>query len=195
MKRLLPILVLIGYSLPAMAHPVVDHSDLGNASSSGFLHPLTGADHLLVMVGVGIWAVQLGGRALWMLPLTFVGSMILGGIAGLLGIHAPLVEHGIVASLILLGVALGMAWKPGTLTVIACVAVAGLCHGVAHGMEMPAGMTPALFLAGMIVSTALLHALGISAGCALKQVAIHSPIRIAGALLLAFAAYDLSTLI
>ncbi len=195
MKRLLPLLVLIGSALPAMAHPVGNHATPENPLSVGFLHPLTGLDHLLVMVAVGLWAVQLGGRTLWMLPLSFVGFMTLGCIIGLLGLHSPMVEPGILASLILLGVALGMAWKPGTVTAIACVAAAGFCHGAAHGMEIPSGMTPMLFLAGMIVCTSLLHVLGISVGCALKQSRIHSTIRIAGALLLAFAAYDLAILI
>ncbi len=178
-----------------MAHPGGNHDDLGNALSCGFLHPLTGMDHLLVMIAVGLWAVQLGGRALWMLPLSFIGSMILGGSAGLLGVQAPMVDHCILASLLLLGVALSMAWNPGMLTAFACVAAAGMCHGFAHGMEIPSGMKPALFLAGMIACTGLLHALGISVGCPLKQGRFHTPIRIAGVLLLAFAAYDLATLL
>jgi urease accessory protein len=193
MKRLLPLLLLVGSIAPAMAHPVQCHSqDLVSAGQAGFLHPLTGLDHLLVMIAVGLWAVQLGGRALWLLPCSFVGSMMIGGALGLTGIHQPLVEHGILASIILLGTALGMAWRPSQLIASLCVSAAGLCHGYAHGSEIPSGAIPILFIAGMMAGTALLHVLGLGGGLIIKHHRFQSAIRVSGFMLLAVAVYSLA---
>jgi urease accessory protein len=169
--------------------------DMGGATQAGFLHPLTGFDHLLVMVAVGLWAVQIGGRALWLLPCSFVGSMMLGGAMGLSlglgGIHQSFVEHGIIASIVLLGVALGMVWRPSTLVAALSVGAAGLCHGYAHGSEMPAGALPVMFFGGMVVATSLLHAFGVGGGLLLnKNPKIAVAVRVAGLFLIAFALYD-----
>jgi urease accessory protein len=191
MKRLLPLLLLVGSVAPAMAHPAQFHA--GDPSvASGFFHPFGGFDHLLVMIATGLWAVQLGGRALWLLPCSFVGSMMIGGALGLSGIHAPFVEHGILASIILLGIALGMSWRPSLLVAALCVAAAGLCHGYAHGSEMPSGASPILFIAGMVTGTALLHTLGVGSGLLLKQYRFPLAIRASGFMLLAVAVYSLA---
>lgn len=191
MKRHLPFFVLLASCLPAMAHPATYHAmNVQQAAQAGFLHPFTGLDHLLVMVAVGLWAVQLGGRALWLLPVCFVGSMMLGGTVGLCGIHQPLVEHGILASIILLGVALGMAWRPRLWVAAICVGVAGLCHGYAHGSEMPSGALPLLFLAGMVAATSVLHAFGVWGGLMLRSRRFEIAMRVSGLFLLAFAVYD-----
>lgn len=188
MKRSLPLLLVLGSSLPAMANPTAFHSmDSGLATHAGFLHPFAGLDHLLVMVAVGLWAAQIGGRALWMLPASFVGSMLLGGSLGLFGFHQAFIEHGILASIIMLGVALGITWRPSLLIASLCVGAAGLCHGFAHGSEMPVGMIPALFLAGMVASTALLHTLGVILGLSFRRDSFPVVCRAAGLLLLAFA--------
>jgi len=196
-KRIFPILLLLGSTFPAMAHPAQFHADMGRAVQAGFLHPFTGLDHLLVMVAVGLWAVQIASkdaRALWMLPCTFVGLMFIGGIAGLSGIHLPIVESGILASIILLGAALGMVWNPTLWIAALFVSMAGLCHGYAHGSEMALGVTPALFLAGMVAATSLLHGLGIWGGLLLRPNRFLPATRLAGAFLLAFAIYDFFTL-
>ena len=191
MKRILPFLFLAGASVPAMAHPAQFHAQsLSDATQAGFLHPFTGLDHLLVMVALGLWAVKLGVRALWLLPVSFVASMFLGGITGLCGIHLAIVEHGILASIILLGVALGMNWRPSTLVASLCVGAAGLFHGYAHGSEMPSGALPTMFFAGMIAATTLLHVMGIGSGLLLRQNRFLLATRAIGFLLLAFAAYD-----
>jgi len=192
MKRSLPLLVLFASVISAAAHPSQFHpQDLAGASQAGFVHPLTGLDHLLVMVAVGLWAVQIGGRALWLLPCMFVGSMMLGGAVGLCGVHQPLVEQGILASIVLLGVALGMVWRPSTLIAAACVGAAGLCHGYAHGSEMPSGALPIMFFIGMVAATSLLHAFGIGGGLLLnKNPKIAMGIRAAGLMLIAFAVYN-----
>lgn len=196
MKRYLPLLLLIslfGCAVTATAHTTQFHSqDMAGASRAGFLHPMTGLDHLLVMVAVGLWAVQVGGRALWLLPSFFVGSMMIGGAMGLglCGVHQPFVEHGILASIALLGAALGMAWRPSLLISSLCVGAAGLCHGYAHGSEMPSGALPVMFFAAMIIVTSLLHASGVGAGLLLRDQKFAMLMRTAGLFLLAFAVYD-----
>lgn len=203
MKRPLPyllplllILSILGSILPAMAHPAAFHATGANdAASAGFLHPFTGLDHLLVMVAVGLWAVQLGGLSLWLLPCSFVGSMVLGGILGLSSLHAPspFVEHGIIASLLLLGAALGMAWRPPALIATLGVGMAGICHGFAHGSEMPCGSSPLLFLTGMVCATALLHAGGIVFGTTSQRSGLNRAIRVAGFTILSFAILSLAS--
>jgi urease accessory protein len=158
---------------------------------AGFVHPLTGLDHLLVMVAVGLWAVQLGGRALWFIPSAFVGSMIMGGAVGLCGVHQPFVEHGIIASIVLLGVALGMAWRPPLAVAFISVCFAGLCHGYAHGSEMPSGALPVMFFAGMVAATSILHACGVGGGLLMRNKSFPIAMRASGFLLLGFAAYDI----
>jgi len=197
MKRHLPLLSLAGLicsSVSATAHPAPHahfHSlDMAGATQAGFLHPLTGLDHLIVMVAVGLWAVQIGGRALWLLPSSFVGSMMIGGAIGLCGVHQPFVEHGILASIVLLGAALGMSWRPTLLISSLCVGAAGLCHGYAHGSEIPSGALHAMFFAGMIIVTSLLHASGVGAGLLLRDQRFAMLMRTAGLFLITFAVYD-----
>jgi urease accessory protein len=192
MKRLLPLLVFSGSALSLSAHPAIFHgAGAGAAASAGFLHPLTGLDHLVVMVAVGLWAVQMGGRALWALPCAFVGSMMIGGVTGLAsGIAAPVAEHGIVASIFLLGAALGMAWRPSLLWAILLTSLAGLCHGYAHGSEMPSGLLPLLYFAGMVGATAILHAAGVGAGSLARRAKAPLLLRASGVAVLLFAIYD-----
>src|SRR5262249_25638018 len=105
--------------------------------TSGLNHPLHGLDHILAMVAVGLWAAQLGGRALWVLPASFVGFMTLGGALGMSGMHLPLVEAGIIASVVALGIFVAASAR---LPLLASVAVTGLFamfHGHAHGTEIP----------------------------------------------------------
>jgi urease accessory protein len=170
-----------------MAHPAAYHAmNASDTAQAGFLHPLTGLDHLLVMVAVGLWAVRLGGRALWMLPCAFVLPMILGGIAGIGSAPQSLIEHGITASLLLLGAALGMAWKPSLSVALGVVALCGAIHGFAHGAEMPLAFMPLLLLAGMAVATLLLHAGGIAAGLSSSGKRFEPAFRIAGLILIIF---------
>jgi len=175
------------------AHPAAFHATGDSAAvSAGFLHPLTGLDHLVVIVAVGLWAVQIGGRALWALPCAFVGSMMIVGVTGLAtGIAAPVAEHGIVASLFLLGAALGMAWRPGLFPAIVMTSLAGICHGYAHGSEMPSGLLPLLYLAGMVAATAILHAAGVGFGSLAHRAKVPLLLRASGVAVLVFAVYDI----
>ena len=194
MKRHLPLLLLVGLfgsAVAATAHPAQFHSqDMAGAAQAGFLHPLTGLDHFLVMVAVGLWAVQIGGRALWLLPCSFIASMMLGSFLGLCGVHQPFVEYGILASIVLLGTALGMDLRPSLLISLLCVGAAGLCHGYAHCSEMPSGALPVMFFAGMVIATSLLHAWGVGGGLLLRNQKFAMLMRTAGLFLIAFAVYD-----
>lgn len=146
----------------AHAHPGHGPADF----ASGLIHPLTGWDHLLAMVAVGLWASQVGGRARWALPAAFVGAMVAGAAGGLAGLAPPGIEAGIVLSVLLLGLAVAGAARVPPTVGIALVALAGAVHGLAHGAEMPLQADALRFLAGMVLATAGLHAGGIAAGLA-----------------------------
>lgn len=191
MKRFLTPGFLLLSALPAMAHPAPFHgAGMLDASRAGFLHPFGGFDHLLVMVAVGLWAVQLGGRALLLLPCAFVGSMVAGAALGLSGLHPLMAEPGILASLVLLGTALGMAWRPPVAVAALFAGLSGLCHGFAHGIEMPGGITPALYLAGMVCATGVLHGFGLGGGVLLGRKPFLITSRAGGAVMLSVALLD-----
>ena len=135
----------------------------------GFLHPLTGFDHLLAMVAVGLWASQQRGRAVWLIPLTFVSVMTLGGALGLAGYYLPGAELGIVASVLVLGglIATMTRFQPSVAMLL--VGWFALFHGYAHGLEMPAATGAYSFSAGFVSATLLLHAAGLALGMALKN--------------------------
>lgn len=179
LTRLLPIVALtVGMSGSAFAHA-------GHAAafgfSSGFLHPFGGLDHVLAMIAVGLLAAQLGGRALWLVPGTFVTVMALAAAAGVAGVPLPGTEYGILLSIVAISLpvafALGM---PVTLAML-LVGVFAIFHGHAHGAELPAGVEAAPYVAGFALATALIHAAGISFGLALGRLAMGRPaLRIAG---------------
>lgn len=157
----------------------------GAGSTSGFLHgvehPLGGLDHLLAMVAIGLWAAQLGGRAMWALPATFVSVMVIGGILGMAGISVPLVEYGILASVLGLGVFIAAALKLPLPITLAIAAVFALFHGHAHGAEMPAMASGWAYAAGFVIATLSLHACGLAAGMAFKTFSNPLATRLAGA--------------
>lgn len=154
---------------PSLAHA---HTGLGIAISGfahGFAHPLQGADHLLAMIAVGMFAAQRGGRALWMLPASFVAVMVAGFLLGTAGVTLPGVEPVIVASLLVLGLLLASAVRLPTLAAAAIVGAFALFHGMAHGAEMPAGNMALSFGAGFVTATSLLHAAGATIGIAFSR--------------------------
>ncbi len=130
---------------------------------AGFTHPLSGLDHILVMLAVGLWAAQIGGRALWVVPCAFVGTMAFGFALAMAGIHLPFVEPAILASVVALGLLVAMAVRMETAACAAVVGVFALFHGYAHGGELgSAGALP--FSAGFVMATALLHIAGMGLG-------------------------------
>lgn len=151
-------------------HPAAAHI-VGRAVgfSSGFEHPLTGLDHFLAMLSVGIWGAQMGGRSVWTLPVTFPLIMTLGGIAGMAGLPMPSVELGIALSIMVLGTAIASAWRPNEFVALALIAVFALFHGYAHGAELPRAADPANYAVGFVVATGLIHVLGIGVGLLLSK--------------------------
>ncbi len=168
MKRVLVLVGALLVSGSAVAHP--GHG-LAIGFNHGFMHPLSGLDHILAMVAVGLLAVQLGGRALWALPATFVGVMILGAVDAHLGVTLPLVEPGIVGSVIVLGGLLALNARLSLTASMTIVGLFALFHGYAHGIETPASAGGLAFGLGFVLATMLLHASGIAAGLCARRLA------------------------
>jgi urease accessory protein len=155
--------------IPGTHHSVYD----------GFAHPFSGLDHLLAMFAVGLWASQCRGRAVWMIPLTFVSVMVLGGILGLTGAHLPGIEFGIALSVLVLGVLIATATRLKLGWGMTVAGLFALFHGYAHGAEMPAAVSALSFSVGFVLATLVLHAMGIAAGFYLAKQA--RAVRLAGA--------------
>ena len=136
---------------------------------SGFAHPIGGLDHLLAMVAVGLFAAQLGGRALWLVPASFVATMAAAGFAGMAGVHVPLAEAGIVLSIVVLGAVVALRLAMPVAAAMALVAFFAIFHGYAHGLETPETASGLLYGLGFLAATALLHGLGIAIGLALRS--------------------------
>tara|TARA_B100001540_G_scaffold169885_1_gene150148 strand:+ start:195 stop:797 length:603 start_codon:yes stop_codon:yes gene_type:complete len=157
----------------------------------GLSHPVLGIDHFLAMVSVGIVSAQIGGRAIWTIPATFVLMMIVGGIIGMLvevfffdleTLVFYVVEFGIVFSVILLGLAIAIERKISTNIIMIFISIFGMCHGLAHGMEMPWAVNPILFALGFASGTATLHLFGVGIGSlAIKTKFSSIVLRIVGA--------------
>jgi urease accessory protein len=135
----------------------------GGAFASGLLHPLLGPDHLLTMVAVGLFAAMTGGRARWAYPVSFVAAMVIGGLLGFEGAALPVIEPTILASVVVLGAAIAFALRPPLPLACAVIAILGLAHGCAHGLEGPelGGLT---YAAGFLLATSALHLLGLGLG-------------------------------
>ena len=185
LARIVTFAAIMGSALgaPALAHTGVGAH--GSGFAAGFLHPLLGLDHLLAMLGVGLWAAQLGKRATWMVPMAFVAVMAAGAVLACSGVALPMVELGIAGSVLVIGalVALG-AHMP----VVPAMIIAGafaLFHGHAHGTELPGFAAPIAYGAGFVAATALLHAAGVGIAHAVRGPAAKLPVRLAGAVMAA----------
>ena len=152
------------YSGTALAHP--GHA---NGALAGMLHPLLGLDHLLAMLAVGIWAARLGGRARWLVPVSFLACMALFAGLALASVNLPLGEGGISASVLLAGVLIAAPLRLTPAFGALVVAFFASAHGYAHGLEMPAPASPWLYGAGFLLSTASLHVAGLSLGASLQR--------------------------
>ena len=177
MKRialvLLPALFAAG---PALAHLLPEEH---GSAAAGFTHPLFGADHVLAMISVGLWAAILGGRAIWAVPSAFVIAMCAGFLLALAGMPLPLVEPAILASVLILGVLVALAVRLPLGAGATIVSAFALFHGYAHGAEIGNAAAPA-YLLGFAVATALLHGAGLAAGRALARFGHAGLIRGAG---------------
>lgn len=155
------LLVLATIPSPAMAH---DGTGLAGGFAAGFTHPLSGLDHMLAMVAVGIWGAFLGRPLLYALPMLFPAAMALGGGIGMAGIPLPPVELGIALSVLVLGTLIFLALRLPVALACAIVAIFALFHGYAHGMELPSAADPIGYSAGFVLCTGLLHLAGIGLG-------------------------------
>jgi urease accessory protein len=189
-RSLITLAITLSATLPAFAHlDPIEHGSL----AAGFSHPFFGLDHILAMVAVGLWAAQQGGRAVWIVPAAFVGTMALGFAAAIAGVPLPFVEPVILASVIFLGIAVALALPIPTSAVAALVGFFAVFHGHAHGGELGAAGAWQ-FALGFILATAVLHAVGIGAGLLLSRFNGKLLSRVAGGatalggLCLAFAA-------
>jgi urease accessory protein len=158
--RLLLSALLLCTSGVVFAHPGHDVSGF----SAGLLHPFTGMDHLLAMFAVGLWAAQMGGRKIWLLPATFMSMLVAGAGLALAHLNLPLFEPGIAASVLALGLLVALSLRLPTLLSVAITAVFGLLHGYAHGLEMPGSAAPLYYALGFLGATAALHLGGVGMG-------------------------------
>lgn len=174
-------------STTALAHPGHDHEIAGNMFTAGLLHPLTGFDHLLAMLAVGMWAALTHNnirQAIWT-PVSFLALLLIGALAGVAGISLPAVEPMIMASLFVLGLLLASRISLPNWAGAALVGFFAIFHGLAHGAELPVGASATVFIAGFMLSTLALHVTGLVGGFALKQ---HGQwlTRLAGAAIAAY---------
>ncbi len=185
----------LALALAAALQPVLAHAHTGQGRAEGLLaglhHPVSGLDHVLAMVSVGLWGAQLGAPAVWLLPVTFPVVMALGGMLGLIGVPLPGVEVAIAASGIALGLAVLAEWRPPLWAAAVIVGFFAVFHGHAHGTELPAGANGLLYSIGFVVATGTLHAVGIGIGVCHRWPWGRRALRAAGALVAAAAAFFL----
>lgn len=150
--------------------------------AAGLLHPVSGLDHVLAMIAVGLWGAQLGAPAVWLLPVVFPMVMALGGFLGLAGVPLPGVEVGIALSALALGAMVATEARPPLGVTAGIVGAFAVFHGHAHGTELPAGESGLLYSVGFVVATGALHATGIAIGLVHRWPAGRVALRVAGAL-------------
>lgn len=156
-----PVAMTMMTTIPALAH-----ADAGKVAGFvyGFDHPMSGLDHILAMVMVGVLAWQLGGRALWLVPSTFVVAMALGGALGLLDVGVPVIEIGIALSVALLGVGVGLNIETPLVVAVGLAGSFAVFHGHAHGAEVPETVNGVTYATGFVLATVLLHLGGMGTG-------------------------------
>jgi urease accessory protein len=179
MRQKISKILIILFFLPGMA---LAHTGVGETTGfmHGVAHPIGGLDHLLAMIAVGIWAAQVGGRALWIVPCTFVGVMILGGVLGFAGVPVPFIEQGILLSVLILGVLIAGALKLPLVYSALIVGFFAIFHGFAHGAEMPVAIAAASYTAGFALATATLHLAGMGLGMYMSRINLPAVSRFAG---------------
>jgi urease accessory protein len=177
-ETLLTLLLLLA-AVPAFAH---EQSGQAAGFLTGLKHPVSGLDHVLAMISVGLWGAQLGSPAVWLLPVVFPMVMAFGGFLGLLGVPLPGTEVGIALSAILLGLMVALEAKPPLWVAAGLVGFFGVFHGYAHGTELPAGENALLYSVGFVIATGCLHGVGIGIGVVHRWDTGRIALRVAGAL-------------
>jgi urease accessory protein len=161
--------------------PALAHTGIGETTglAHGFVHPIGGMDHVLAMVAVGLIAALTGGRALWLVPASFVSMMAVGGALGMAGIGIPFVEIGIGLSVVVFGAAVALRANVPVVTAMAVAGFFAIFHGHAHGAEMPDNVSGFEYAVGFVLATALLHAAGIGLGLAIGKMSDVRGTRVA----------------
>lgn len=162
-----------------VAHAHVQHGQSASFTT-GLRHPISGVDHVVAMIAVGLWGAQLGAPAIWLLPVAFPMVMAMGGMIGLIGLPLPGTEIGIAASAILLGGAVLSEARPPMTVAAIVVAFFAVFHGYAHGAELPPGQNGLLYSMGFVMATGCLHAVGISVGLVHRWLWGRTLLRLAG---------------
>ncbi|HWU55309.1 MAG TPA: HupE/UreJ family protein [Rhizomicrobium sp.] len=174
---------LAAAALFALIEPALAHTgtDTVFGFQTGFLHPISGPDHLVAMVAVGLWGAQLGAPAIWILPITFPLVMAIGGVLGVVGIPVPFVETVIALSAVALGLVVALRLRPPLWAAAVLVAVFAIFHGYAHGRELPGAADPVGYGVGFVVATGLLHLAGILIGTLTRRPLGAQAVRACGA--------------
>jgi len=170
----------MGIALALLSQGAEAHTGAGIAGGfwSGVLHPITGWDHVIAMVAVGLWGAFLGRPAIWVLPVVFPLVMAFGGALGVLGVPLPHVETGIALSAVVLGLMVATAARLPLVWAAAIVGIFAIFHGHAHGTELPGAANPFAYALGFVIATGCLHVLGIAFGTLTKwqegQIAVRT---------------------
>ncbi|MCU0835128.1 MAG: HupE/UreJ family protein [Chromatiaceae bacterium] len=193
MSRLCPAPLILTLLLAAGA--ASGHIEGGHVGDGGLLtglyHPISGLDHVVAMVAVGLWGAQLGVPAIWLLPVAFPLVMALGGLAGVTGLPLPGIEVGIALSGVVLGLLVALAARPPLSVALLLIAAFAILHGHAHGTELPVYGVPILYAAGFVIATGLLHVSGILIGLTHGWPWGSGLVRAGGAVVLVIGAYYL----
>ena len=178
-----------------MPFAVLAHPGVGGTAgfAAGFLHPLTGPDHMLAMIAVGIWGSQLGKRGLWALPVIFALVMAIFGVLGGRGVLLPGVEVGVATSALAIGLTILLAARPPLGVAAALVGMFAVFHGYAHAAELTGATAPLAFGVGILVATGMLHAVGIAIGGLSSLSSGSRALRTVGAGIAASGMYFLTT--
>lgn len=179
-----------------LVSPALAHTEEGIVGGfvSGLLHPITGPDHVVAMVAVGLWGAFLGKPAIWMLPVVFPLVMALGGAAGVAGVPLPYVEVGIAGSAIVLGLMVLLAARPPLVVAAVLVGVFAVFHGHAHGTELPQASNPLSYAIGFVIATGLMHLVGIAFGLLARWPQGKIAVRVAGGVISVSGVFFLATL-
>ena len=178
---------------PGFAFAHIGQGDVSGGFLAGLEHPVSGLDHVVAMVAVGIWGAQLRAPAIWVLPVTFPLVMSLGGVLGGLGVPIPGIEIGIALSAIVLGMMVTFAARPPIWVAAVIVGVFAIFHGYAHGAELPESANAVSYAMGFVVATGSLHALGILIGVLNKWSWGDRCLRVGGILIALCGVYFLVT--
>ena len=174
----------LAFTLTASLWPALAwaHVEKGRAEGliAGLHHPVSGLDHVLAMVSVGLWGAQLGAPAVWLLPVTFPMVMAFGGMLGLMGVPLPGIEAAVALSGVALGTAVLAEWRPPLWAAAVLVGFFAVFHGHAHGSELPPGASGLLYSIGFVVATGTLHVVGIGIGTIHRWAWGRVALRVAG---------------